>query len=842
MRRSAFSCFVFWLALNSAAPSLAQTVTASIRGQARNIDPRTAVTARDVATDETITASVDPQGRYALSGLQPGTYRLTFRALDGSKRMLIVTAAIGQSLTLDLDGTDKAAATSGQTVGEVVVTARRLIETRTSEVATNVSTQQIRDLPQTDRNFLSFAALAPGVRYNDSEYTRTFTAGAGNPGDVNVFIDGLSLKNDVEPGGLAGQEGSRGNPFPQIAVSEFRTLVQNYKAEYEQASSAIITAVTKSGTNQFHGDAFFQYTDKNLTAQDPFSAAIGAPKPDYERKQYGVSLGGPILKDRLFFFVAYEGNDQIRSEQVRLNSTDPALVSQFSPYLGFFASPFHEDLYFGKLTWLQSDRNRIDASVNVRRETDLRGFGLNVAYTAGQRAKNDVDTYLLRDTFRGDNFVNEAAISFLNYHYNPQSISNATTTNYAGYIETGGATETNDVHQKTFTVRDDFTRSGVEFVGNHTFKAGLKFSHQDYEINDQQYVQPYLEYRISTDPGSPLYGQLDTQVPYLANLGVGNPNIKAHNNQIGVYLQDDWDVTSRLQLNLGLRWDYETNMFNNNFVTPANAAAALRSLPTTFYYTNPNDYISNGHQRPPETDMFQPRIGFSYDVFGDQRTVLFGGYGRYFDRNIFAETLNERYYQQYGVQTYFFSRTGNVNDEGQPTILINPNASGYQNNFTRQGLLALQAANPATTGLTQLFVVKNDARAPRTDQFTFGLRQRIGIFYTSIAGTYIDGSHGITNIFVNREHHVRGLLYPHHLRLRLCDHLDRRPEVALPRHVSDGRQAVHGTQRLGRQSRLHPGLRDGERRPFDLRPLRQRGRQLGPGGRQPKLNRRVLRL
>ena len=509
--------------------------------------------------------------------------------------------------------------------------------------------------------------------------------------------------------------------------------------------------MTKSGTNQFHGEAFFQYTDKNLTAQDPFSAAIGAPKPDYERKQYGVSLGGPIIKDRLFFFAAYEGNQQVRAEQVRLNSTDPALVSQFSPYLGFFSSPFHEDLYFGKLTWLQSDRNRIDASVNIRHETDLRGFGLNVAYTAGQRATNNVDTYLVRDTFRGDNFVNEAAVSFLNYHYNPQSISSAPTTNYAGYIETGGATESNDVRQKTFTIRDDFTRSGVEFFGNHTFKAGLKFSHQDYEINDQQYAQPYLEYRISTDPGSPLYGQLDTQVPYLANLGVGNPDIRAHNNQIGVYLQDDWDVTSKLQLNLGLRWDYETNMFNNDFVTPANAAAALRSLPTTFYYTNPEDYITNGHQRPPEKDMFQPRIGFSYDVFGDQKTVIFGGYGRYFDRNIFAETLNERYYQQYAVQTYFFSRTGNVNDEGQPTIAINPNTPGYQGNFTRQGLLALQAANPATTGLTQLFTVKNDARAPRTDQFTLGARQRFGIFYTSIAGTYIDGSHGITNIFVNRD-------------------------------------------------------------------------------------------
>lgn len=323
----------------SAGSAAAQTTTASVRGSVSGAPPNASVVARDLASNQTATARVGPGGDYALSGLRPGRYELSIVGSDGTARTSVVTVAVGQALTIDLDAAAPDLATS-DTVAEVVVTGSRLVETRTSEVATNVSQEQIRNLPQTDRNFLSFAALAPGVRYNDSQFGRGFTAGAGNPSDVNVFIDGLSLKNNVLAGGIAGQEGSRGNPFPQLAVSEFRVLTQNYKAEYEQASSAVITAVTRTGGNRLSGEIFGQYTDDSLTEQDVFSKEIGAEEPKYERKQYGAALGGAIIPDRLFVFAAYERNEQTRGEQVRLNSTDPDLLNQFGQYLGFFDSPF----------------------------------------------------------------------------------------------------------------------------------------------------------------------------------------------------------------------------------------------------------------------------------------------------------------------------------------------------------------------------------------------------------------------------------------------------------------------------------------------------------------------
>jgi outer membrane receptor protein involved in Fe transport len=732
MRTSGVRCVsgvLALLAISGAASGVrAQTITASVRGVLSHAPKGAVVRTRNLANDQAATAAVAAGGVYALTGLQPGDYDLTYPGEDGALRHQTITVGVGQALTLDLDSAAPAA------VGEVVVTGRRtpLVETRTSEVATNVTQVEIRNLPQTDRNFLSFAALAPGVRYNDTEFNRGFTSGAGGPSDVNVFIDGLSLKNDVLAGGVAGQQDSRGNPFPQLAVSEFRVLTQNFKAEYEQADSAVITAVTKSGGNDFHGEAFFQYTDKNLTEQDVFSKEAGAPKPDYEREQYGASLGGPIIKDRLFFFAAYEGNQQTRAEQVRLNSTDPALLQQFGQYLGFFQSPFREDLGFGKLTFTPDDRQTFDLSANIRRESDIRGFGRNTAYTAGTSNLNDVDTFLLRHTYRGQGFVNEAALSYLNYSYNPSKISDGPTYNYLGYIEIGGATSDETVRQKGLTFRDDLTFSQVSWHGSHIVKIGLKYAHQDYDYDDASYTQPYYEYR---------YPELG--IPYLAYLAQGNPDVRAANNQVGLYAQDDWQVDRHLTLNIGLRWDYETNLFDNNFVTPPAVAAALRALPTTFYYTNPEDYITNGNQRSPDWKMFQPRLGFSYDIFGDQRSVVFGAYGHYYDRNVFSNTVNERAALQYQIGTYYFSRDGSVNVEGQPTVVFNPSY------LTAAGLTALKAQ--AQTGFTQIYVVKNDAKAPQTDEFTLGYRQKFGPVFTSISGAYIRGYNGLTNIFLNRD-------------------------------------------------------------------------------------------
>lgn len=722
----------------------AQVSTASVRGQVIGADGKGAagaqVTARSTATNQTWRATGDANGGYTLTGLRPGEYEVTATAGAETTSQLVVVA-VGQSASLDLT-------VGGAAVpeGRIVVTGGRLTETRTSEVATNVSVTQIQRLPQTDRNFLSFVALAPGVTYNDSETNKGFTSGASTASQVNVFVDGVSLKNQLREGGIAGQQNSRGNPFGQLAVQEFRVLTQNYKAEYEQAGAAIVTAVTKSGTNEFHGEIFGQYTDKGLSEKAYLDKRNNRPEPAFERKQYGVSLGGPIIKDRLFFFGAYEGNDQNRAFNVKSTGSVDA-IRQFEQYSGrrlsefegAFVSPFRGDFFFGKLTLTPDDRQTFDLSFSRRQETDIQNFGTNTSYENAENKRNRVDTYLFKWAYNGNNFTNEFNASYLNYNFNPVSLHpDLPSYDYTSVILFGGKDSTRNETQQSYTLRDDFIFTGFD---GHAIKFGARVEVTDIQFDNNAYIQPRYTFRIDAA------GNTDFSFPAEARLGLGSGKIQASNTQIGLYVQDDWNITDRVQLNLGVRWDYETNGFNNHYRTPAAAAAALRALPKTYYF-DPENYITDGTNRKPFTGAFAPRLGFSWDIKGDRSTVIFGGAGRYYDRNNFNNTVDELSRTINPVGVFRFSRDGQPRS-GLPTVMWNPSY------LTREGLLAL-LASAQSAGLPELFAVKNNAKPPVNDQFSLGVRQRIGVFEASVTGSYQRGRHGYTNLFATRQNNGLG--------------------------------------------------------------------------------------
>ncbi|UZK66615.1 TonB-dependent receptor [Sphingomonas sp. M1-B02] len=733
------------------APVAAQVTTSQLRGQVTNGDGTpaagAAITARSTATNQTSRATTQADGSYTLAGLRAGEYEVT-ATLDAVSDSQTIQIGVAQSASLDLSIGGEATVVAGGTAGgpDIVVTGSRLRETRTSEVATNVSQEQLRTLPQTDRNFLSFAALAPGVRYNDSESNRGIQSGAATASQVNVFIDGVSLKNKLREGGVAGQQNSRGNPFGQLAVQEFRVLTQNYKAEYEQAGSAIITAITKSGTNEFHGEIFGQYTDKKLSQKGYFDKRENRPEPAFERKQYGISLGGPIVKDRLFFFAAYEGNDQNRAFNVDSTGSAEAVTEferfsgrRLADFEGAFVSPFRGDFYFGKLTLTPDDRQIFDLSFSRREETDIQNFGGNTSYENAENKINRVDTYLFKWTYSGDNFTNEFNASYLDYLFNPVSLNpDLPTYDYDSVIIFGGKDSTRSERQKGHTLRNDFTYTGLD---GHAFKVGARVEITDIEFDNQSYIQPRFTYRREPQ------NNLNFAFPAEARLGLGSGLIQASNTQIGLYAQDDWDITPRLQLNLGVRWDYETNGFNNEYRTPVAAAAALRSLPTTSYF-NPENYISDGSNRKPFTGAIALRVGFSWDLSGNRSTVIFGGFGRYYDRNNFSNTVDELSRAINPVGVFRFSANGAPRD-GLPTIAWN---NAY---LTRDGLLALRASSQSA-GLPELFAVKNDARPPVNDQVSLGVRQTFGVFQASVTGSYQRGRNGYTNLFATRNNNGLG--------------------------------------------------------------------------------------
>ena len=183
----------------------------------------------------------------------------------------------------------------------------------------------------------------------------------------------MSFKNDVIQGGVVGQDSSRGNPFPQNAVQEFRVITQNYSAEYQKASSAIITAITKSGSNELTGDAFLYYQNKSLVDDE----SAHRRQPGLQAQSVRRLARRADHRDKMHFFFSYEANDQDREDTVVLGAgfqNDPALRQQLAS-TGTFVSPFRSDLAFGKLSYQPDASQLVDWSASYRKETDIRDFG-----------------------------------------------------------------------------------------------------------------------------------------------------------------------------------------------------------------------------------------------------------------------------------------------------------------------------------------------------------------------------------------------------------------------------------------------------------------------------------
>ena len=732
------------------APAVAAD-TANLQGHVASAHAGDQVVIVDTNTGQRITATVRADGAYVAVGLRPSNYHVTV----GSDSQDI-TLAVGETSTLDLNA-------AAATTTTVTVTGSRRKEVRTAEVATSVSQTQMNSLPQLDRNFLNFAALAPGVVVSQDTNNKGFRAGATPGSQVNVFIDGQSQKNQVLQGGVAGQDSSRGNPFPQLAVQEFKVSTQNFKAEYEQAGTAIITAVTKTGGNEFHGSVFDEIETKGMTGQPYFER--GNPKPDYHRQQYGLELGGPIIKNKLHFYVAYEGDDEVHpSAAVNMPKplsgnnlgSNPALVTYLNGLNGSYPQPFNEKLFFGKLTYTPTEDDTIDFSIMNRTDNNPQGFGGTTAYSAGSNLDQFLRSGTLSWKHRFGDWLNEATIETQSYHWrqsntssmpsvslNDAQVNNGCLT--CSIADIGGPQYTQVKSQDNITYKDNLTYTGLNWHGDHVIKVGFKFASYRYNAAENLY-QFFYDDRKYNPSGS-------NNVPVAALANIGNPSIETHNNQWGLFAQDDWTLDEHWQLNLGVRWDYEEDMLGNSYVTPAAVAAAIRGY-TNFSKAgfNPEDYISDGHNRRPVKNMFAPRLGFSYDVDGDRRTVIFGGYGRYYDR-----TIND-YIQIESRRAYAPQLSLQFCD---PTTSASSGVSACSGAVTNgrdangrvpwsTAFLTPGGVNLANLGNGEIFALNKNTKVPYNDQLDLGVRHRFGEVQASVTVSEIKGHNLFSWVLGNR--------------------------------------------------------------------------------------------
>lgn len=726
----------------SAVAQTTATISGTVTDESGNVFPGAGITATNTANGFTHSATAGGDGRYTLAGLAPATYRIdvTAPSYKGSSKEMRVL--VGQNLEANFKLTPDLVL-----LEEITVVGSQAVETKTHEIATNVTPRQMEALPQNDRNFLNFAALAPGVQLGTDEFRKEVKAGAQSSSATNVFIDGVSFKNDVIQGGVVGQDASRGNPFPQNAVQEFRVITQNYSAEYQKASSAIITAITKSGTNTLSGDAFLYYQNKGLVDRNPCAGrfpcdapapAVTPPKPEYKRYQYGLSIGGPIQRDRMHFFLSYEANDQDRENTVFLGSgweSVPAVRTTLQSHTGTFVSPFRSDLAFGKLSFQPAGAQLLEWSANYRNETDIRSFGDQTAREAAENVNNDVWGTTLRHQYTASAWLNEASISYQDFNWNPTPLDS----NSVGFVyenqggglvlRFGGRDTEQDIGQQRLAFRDDVTFSNLTLgAGHHSLKVGGNVDFLDYTVRKLFEENPRYFFREGIFRNATTGEDFSSTVPYKARFGFGDPDMSANNTQYGIYAQDDWSVNDQLILNLGLRWDYETDMIDTDYVTPAEVRQRLAD-------DFPAKYFTDGNDRKAPTDLFQPRLGFSYDVFKTGRTVVFGGYGRYYDRQLFNNTLDEKFRLQHSVGEFYFSPDGSpVN--GQPAAKWDPKY------LTPQGLRELQATG--ITGKPEVFLIENDTKVPVSDQWNIGVRQQFGSILTSLSYANIQSENGFT--------------------------------------------------------------------------------------------------
>jgi Carboxypeptidase regulatory-like domain/TonB dependent receptor len=728
MRRTSRCCLLILLVATIAASAFGQTsssTTATIRGKVTNQAGAPLANAEvdvvGVSSGFVRTGKTGPDGSFNLGGITPGEVNVVVAAPGFDARTQLMRILVGQNLEVNF------VMTTTQVLNEqITVVGNQAVETRTAEAATNVTPVQMENLPQDDRNFLNFAALAPGIRLSTDPLNKTIAGDAQPAEQTNLFIDGVSFKNDVLLGGSVGENSSRGNPFPLNAVQEFRVITQNYSAQYEKSSSAIITAITKSGGNTFSGQVFAFYQPKNWVAPTPigFQFSTLTTNATYHRTQPGFSFGGPILKDHLNYFFSYEGDDEHATTTV---VPQGPLASQFSQFRGAFPSPFKSTLFFGKLSWQPASNQVVDFSTNYRREHETRDFGGTTSFQSGTDLRNWVYGGTVRDQWNSATQLNQASLSLQTYGWNPTPLNPTLVgLNYEGAIRIGGNSTTQEFDQRRIELRDDFNLASFKLAGEHQVQVGGNLDAMHYKVNKSLNGNPQFDFRNNPNDPNPL-NRFSFAQPYQAEFGFGNPILTTNNNELGLYGQDTWTVNNRLTVNLGLRWDYESHMLDENYVTPANIVAGLTGKISS-------DYFSNGSQRKAYKDEFQPRLGFTYDLRGDNKSILFGGFGRYYDRLFLNATLDERYRLQYPVYQIEFAPLGaTTGTNGQ--VVFNPN------DLTVAGLNALIASGAAHP---EVYLLDNNTKPPYSNQFNLGVRQTFGSWVGSASYNGVRGYRGFT--------------------------------------------------------------------------------------------------
>jgi hypothetical protein len=637
--------------VTAAAGQTAGAITGTLADANGGVLPGVSVTARDTATGLSRTVVTGAAGRFVLAAMPPGTYELRAE-LAGFKPHVRQGVAVAVATTVNLNMTLQV---GGLEIEDVVVGRTPLVNTSTSELSYLVGAEAIERLPLNGRNYTDLALLQPGVNafpHRDGGSVVAHGLGMSVNGQdprSNVYLLDGTLQNDFT-NGPAGS--AAGTALGMDTIREFRVEANAYSAEFGRNSGGQINVLTKSGANAFSGTAFEYHRNEALDSNTFFDTG---EKPDFLRNQLGGTVGGPIAKDRVFFFAGYEGLIErlgknvptvVPDDNARLGILPGGTVGispAVAPYLAEFPRANGPLLGQGLATHTfpfnqTLDQHFIQGRLDYHLGTNHQFFARYTRDVADQFLPTDYPqfprTFLSRNQFFTGEYrrilsartLNTARLGFSRTRIGQNVEANTAQTlapfvsgrDLMGDIDIGGMKRFGPqssgnlrLVQNVFSMQSDLVHSR----GRHTLKGGALVEH--YQDN---MVNPTFSLGIFT------FADLNAFLTSRPASFVGlTPEAEFDRywrfTLFGFYAQDDFQVAPRLTVNAGLRYEFST-MPREKYDRDSALPDLTASQPT----------IGPLYENPTYRNV-SPRGGFAWDVFGDGRTSVRGGYGLYFNTN-----------------------------------------------------------------------------------------------------------------------------------------------------------------------------------------------------------------
>jgi hypothetical protein len=563
--------------------------------------------------------TTDAAGNFVFHVLVPGLYDLNVTA-PGFERADVhgVVVQVGQ--------------TTNQRVGLVVGTSKQeiqvsgdaapLVQETQSQIGQVIDRQELDTLPIKNRDFTDLATLVPQVVRSPTVDPTKQRVGnisvAGTGGRTsNIFVDGFE-DFDFVIGGLAFD-------VSPDAIQEFNVVTTRFSAEQARSMAAVINIVQRSGSNQIHGSAFYFFRNQDLAARDFFQDE----KSPFKRQQWGGSLGGPLIKDRLFGFVTFEDHHEHDVGIVNTNGVYP----QFD---GSFPLPFRRDFVTAKLDYVGTGKHRLSARYNLDDFNSAENVGGINSESTGRNNLTTTQSAAGSDTYLvSANSLNTFGFQYFHFKNLLQPFFPLTANQVRPDLVIGTPTgDPQGTAETRYEVKDDYTLTR----GAHTIRFGGEYHY----VLGSAFVNEANQGSFNFFTDAPLNAPF---ADLLIQSACNNPNCSLGSlgsSVVGVYVQDDWKILSNLTVNLGLRWDYFSNQNDKNF----DGILGLLAPP--------------GSRKSDKKD-FGPRVGFAYDPFKTGKFVVRGGYGIYYANLALLDALGEHGFDGRNLGFRVFFDPGGIN-------------------------------------------------------------------------------------------------------------------------------------------------------------------------------------